>query len=340
MESPLVSRVLKGEDRRLTLMAADGLLPLPPEELIPLQVKLAVQTKDEEIRDRAEEGLHQIEPTIAERYLKHDAKASTLAWFGENTKRASLLEIIIGRKEVPNSVLSGMAEHLIAELQEILLLRQDAILEEPKILDALERNPEISFYSRRLVAEYRQHLLKPDSILRIGDRKRGEGEASDGEIAEAIRKVCKENPASTDEVLDDVTGLTGAQLRLLPVNVRVGIAFNCPRSLRQAMLRDVNSKVAVMTLKNNPFGDGEIEIVAKNRAVSEEVLEEISKHREWVRKYPIKLSLVQNPKSPLSTTMKFLPSLSVRDLRLLSRDRNIPDALRSRARRLFNMKMK
>lgn len=339
MESPLVRRVLKGEDRRLTLMAADGLLPLPPEELIPLQVKLAVQTKDSELKERAEEGLLQLEPTIAERFLRNDAKATALAWFGENSKRPSLLEIIISRKEVPNSVLLGMAEHLIAELQEILLLRQDAIVEEPRILDALERNPEISFYSRRLVAEYRQHLLKPDSTLRLGSRTRAEGEASDREIAEAIRKVHQENPAPKDEVLDDVTGLTAAQLRLLPVNVRVGIAFNCPRSLRQAMLRDVNSKVAVMTLKNNPFGDGEIEIVAKNRAVSEEVLEEIAKNREWVRKYPIKLSLVQNPKSPLAMTMKFLPSLSVRDLRLLSRDRNIPDALRSRARRLFSMKM-
>ena len=44
-------------------------------------------------------------------------------------------------------------------LQEALLLRQDAIVEEPLILDALERNPYLSPFSRRRILEYREHLL-------------------------------------------------------------------------------------------------------------------------------------------------------------------------------------
>jgi len=48
--------------------------------------------------------------------------------------------------------------------------------------------------------------------------------------------------------------------------------------------------------------------------------------------------LVQNPRTPLQISMKLINRMSVRDLRDLSRDKNIADAVRSTALRLYRIK--
>jgi hypothetical protein len=48
--------------------------------------------------------------------------------------------------------------------------------------------------------------------------------------------------------------------------------------------------------------------------------------------------LVLNPRTPLAMTIRLVSKLSVRDLKNIGRDRNIPDALRSTALRLYRIK--
>ena len=49
-------------------------------------------------------------------------------------------------------------------------------------------------------------------------------------------------------------------------------------------------------------------------------------------------ALIFNPRTPLPTAMRLIPRLSVRDLKDLGRDRNVPDAVRSTALRLYRIK--
>jgi hypothetical protein len=92
-------------------------------------------------------------------------------------------------------------------------------------------------------------------------------------------------------------------------------------------------------LQTNPLSDQEIEQIARNRSVLEEVLEHIARHRDWSRKYAVILGLVGNPRTPVASALRLLPRLGVRDLRSLTRDRNIPDAVRSQAGRLYRIKV-
>jgi hypothetical protein len=57
-----------------------------------------------------------------------------------------------------------------------------------------------------------------------------------------------------------------------------------------------------------------------------------------VAKPGILRSLAANPKTPVAIALRLVPRLSVRDLRELSRDRNIADAVRSTAARLYRIK--
>ena len=95
-----------------------------------------------------------------------------------------------------------------------------------------------------------------------------------------------------------MTGLSEAQLRGLPVPVRLKLSRGAPRTLRSLLIRDPNPQVALSTLKYNTFADTEIEMVAGSRTVIAEVLEAVCRSRAWCRRYPVVAALVKNPRTP------------------------------------------
>jgi hypothetical protein len=97
--------------------------------------------------------------------------------------------------------------------------------------------------------------------------------------------------------------------------------------------------VALAVLESSPLGDQEIEAIAKSRTVVVEVLEAIARQRRFLSKHSIALALTCNPRTPLGISTKLVPRLSVRDLRDISRDRNVPEAVRSLAQRLYRIKL-
>ncbi len=329
--SSLLEQVRSG-NRQLQLLAADGVLPLPPEDLIPLQVELA-RGADPQVAERARDNLLKVDLRILKPFLERAARESVLAFFAEETRNPVLLETILRRRDVPRRVLAWLARRVPPDLQEILLLRQDAIVEEPAILQALEENPQVSGYTQRRIAEYREHLL-PRQRTAAPVPQQPE-EMADEELEEALAAV-RELPA-TGEV-EEKTGLSEGQIRLLPVPARLKLSRGAPRSLRAILLRDTNAQVAVSVVLNNSLSEQEVEQTAASRAVVEEVLETISKKRDWVNKYMVAKALVWNPRTPLPTALRLVPRLAVRDLRDLGRDRNVPDAVRSTALRLYRIK--
>jgi hypothetical protein len=88
------------------------------------------------------------------------------------------------------------------------------------------------------------------------------------------------------------------------------------------------------------MSDDEIAQIASSRSVIDEVLTLISRRREWLAKYKICSALAKNPRIPAGVAVKILPKLSVRDLRSMSKDRNVSDVVRSAAGRLYRIKTK
>ena len=138
--------------------------------------------------------------------------------------------------------------------------------------------------------------------------------------------------------VEEQTGLSEGQIRQLPVNVRLKLARRAPRSLRQFLVRDSSPLVAVAVLQSNPLSDTEIELYSRSRNVVPEVLDYIVKQRQWIAKYPVVVGIVNNPRTPLNVALPLMSRLSVRDLRIMCKDRNLPDAVRQSAMRLFRVK--
>jgi hypothetical protein len=69
--------------------------------------------------------------------------------------------------------------------------------------------------------------------------------------------------------------------------------------------------------------------------VSEEVLRVIAMNRGWLKNYGVILGLVKNPKTPGAISMQLLQRLNERDMKMLTVDRNVPEALRLAARKFI-----
>ena len=335
-QANLLDQILSGTNRNLQVLAASGLVPLPPEQLIPIQVVLT-SSPDPEVANNAATALANLEPSVAGNFLTDHAGDTELYYFGLRVANPSLHVAVIRRSTTPADLLTQMAPLIESEAQEALVLRQDAILEEPKILLALEKNPNLSSYAKRRIWEYREHLLPRDKIPpKKAEEIQAEAEQlTDEEVQEAIDEVKAQE--GDGEVIEE-TGLNPGQIRLLPVPVRVKMARNADKQTRAQLIRDSNSQVAVTVLLGNSLPDSEVEQIANSRNVVKEVLDEIPKKREWIRKYSIAKALVRNPKVNLATALKLVPRMTLRDLRELARDKNVADGVRSVALRLYQVK--
>jgi hypothetical protein len=69
--------------------------------------------------------------------------------------------------------------------------------------------------------------------------------------------------------------------------------------------------------------------------VSEDVLRLIGTNRGWLKNYAIAAGLCRHPKTPPAISMQLIHRLNERDLKMLSTDRNVQEALRALARKVL-----
>jgi hypothetical protein len=126
-----------------------------------------------------------------------------------------------------------------------------------------------------------------------------------------------------------------ALTRIANLNVarRIALAMKGTREERAILIRDPNRIVTAAVLSSPKMSDTEVAAIAKMQNVSEDVLRTIANNRAWVKNYTVVLSCVKNPKTPVALSMNLMARLSEKDLKLLSTDRNVPDVLRTNARR-------
>ena len=123
--------------------------------------------------------------------------------------------------------------------------------------------------------------------------------------------------------------------RIASLNVakRIALAMKGNREERAILIRDPNRIVTAAVLSSPKMNDTEVAAIAKMQNVSEDVLRTIANNRAWLKNYTVVLACVKNPKTPVALSMNLMARLSEKDLKLLTTDRNMPDALRTNARR-------
>jgi len=126
------------------------------------------------------------------------------------------------------------------------------------------------------------------------------------------------------------------RIQTLSVGERLQLALKGGREIRSILIKDSNKQVMLSVLENQKITETEVELVAKSRQVPEEALRTISKNREWLKNYSIAYALATNPKTPPGIAVTLISGLKVKDLELLDKNRNVPELVRTAAKRLLS----
>mgnify|MGYP006971705098 FL=1 len=127
---------------------------------------------------------------------------------------------------------------------------------------------------------------------------------------------------------EDEDGPMGKSLHALidemeiPERIRMALVGNS--NARAILIQDRMKMVSLSVLDNPGMTTKEVALHAQNRALPDEIIRKICLNREWIRHYAVKLSLVQNPKTPPNIAMNFLKFMRKGDLKILARSKDIP----------------
>jgi hypothetical protein len=128
------------------------------------------------------------------------------------------------------------------------------------------------------------------------------------------------------------------RIQKLNVSERIQLALRGGKEIRTILLKDPNKEVSLTVLDNPKITDTEIELLARSRSVSEEILRIIAKKREWMKSYNVILAMVNNPKAPLGPALRLVSELKTRDLQMLEKNRNVSEGVRSTAKKLLTIR--
>lgn len=259
-------------------------------------------------------------PAIIEAIIANPYRTSEAERRASETKR-EFFEKERGAQQIANE-LRAQGKEAAAEF-----------IEQAEFAENLEEL-DLSFEDAILLA---QHIEVPDS------------EVDDSWLSlEFIEELYEETEAQREAIVNKILGdiqfeedsVSAERIstinRILKMGMkdRVKLAQKGDREARNILIRDPNRIVAQAVINNPRITENEVEKIASMRSVPEDVLRLISINRNWVRNYQIMHKLAQNPRTPIGQVITILTRLQLRDLAALSKNRNVPDAVRRQALRL------
>ena len=124
------------------------------------------------------------------------------------------------------------------------------------------------------------------------------------------------------------------------VNKKITQATLGSREDRSRLIKEKNRLIIYSVINSPKLTDDEIVAYAGNKNLSKEVPFLISTEREFTKKYIIKVALVNNPKTPVLTSKKFLRHLNGKDLAKVAKSKNVPKVLSKTALKMLENKGK
>jgi hypothetical protein len=161
----------------------------------------------------------------------------------------------------------------------------------------------------------------------------------DQAAADAAEPLIESAAAAAAEPAEENDEADGSQvLASLSILQRMKLAMKGTKGQRAQLIRDSNKLVAAAVLSSPKLTESEVEAFAKMANVSEDVLRTIAMNRSWVKNYGVVAGLTRNPKTPPGISMQMVQRLNERDLKMLTIDRNVPEAVRLAARKFTRPK--
>ncbi len=313
----------------LRIAAARGALPLPPAERLEVLHRLF---SDPSPSVRAE----------AERAWADTPRQIVLQALSDGRLSPELLDRIADTRGGDRRIALAVLEHPAATPS---TLGRFAGSSDPEILERVARNQRVLLadpgLATRLLENPRLPVAERSRLEALFGRPEPEPPGEPGE---------EESPAPDDALpqglppalVDDEVEPTEAErqnlytlVRSMSVAEKIRLAMLGSKSARRLLVRDTNKAVLRAVVQSPKIREDEVLALAQDRTMPEEIIRMILGRRDWMKSYPIRLALCQNPKTPAARALRLLETLQDRDLRQIARSRNVPAPVAAGATRIL-----
>lgn len=124
------------------------------------------------------------------------------------------------------------------------------------------------------------------------------------------------------------------------VGERIKTALTGDKEWRTLLIKDSNKLVSGSVVKNPRITEAEVLTIVKSVVQNDEILRVICMNKEWIKNYNIRKALALNNKTPLPSALRYLASLTEKDLASLAKSKNVSSVISTQARRLLLSKSK
>lgn len=349
MSSPLVTQFRRGGvSRDVRLTAASGALPLSPADQVEL-LFLLTRDQDDEVSRVADSSLEGMDAGLLVSVLKEEATSvDVLAFFGTRASSDEVQQALVRNASTPDETVALLVPKLTETNLEFVVVNQTRLLRHAPVLAALDANENLNFDQQRRIKELKvdfkldrtaEEVAPPPSQptapqkLDLGAGPAEEDEPPPRSTEEAAELYgVSDDPDATEEELAKKKSLL-ARLVTMTASEKMMAALKGEREARMMLIRDRNRTVWSAVLSSPKMNDADAEYIAKMRNVAPDVLREIAKNRQFVKRYNVARELVKNPKTPHEVSSRLLARLKDRDLKLLIKDRNVSEQVRRLAQK-------
>ncbi len=364
----LHNHMSEGAPPPLKMMAARGMVPAPPDITIRVLYNLGFDA-NAGVAKEATTALEKMPAQVLVPSLQAEQPAEVLDWVAElRAYDDDIIEAILLNKSTADLTVALIASTASTKLCEIVANNQVRILRSPVILEQLYQNTNARMstvdklldLARRNDVELKglpalQQALKAGIELGGGD---GEGE---DEFAALLAEEAFKADIEADQAAEEEARLAAmtrserereegrqkkkakeenddlplyARIQKMSISQKVRLATVGSREAVKLLIKEANRLIHMAAIQNPRVQYADVKKFASNKSMPDGVIRYIAGHREWTSHYEVKLSLVNNPKTPVADAMRLLVHIRTNDLRQLQRNRGIPRQVARQAKSL------
>lgn len=352
----------------LRMMGAKALVPMGPKEMATALFMLTFDP-DPPVRETAAKSAAGLPDRILSVALRDEtAEGAVLAYYaGIFANKDVYVEMLVLNASTPDSAVQSIAAVADERIIEIVAQNQLRMLRHPDIVRALVGNKSARPSTVDNVCDFcvRSGLALEDlPAFRAARRRIHGGTEQDEELAKKVAAEQRKAEARAEAALEQMgaTGPDGEERPVAPGSpeeqqeeqkklsitqqiMKLSVAKKVEwankkgnREVRNILLRDPNKLVQLAVLQSARITEGEIAKVALSRTAPQEVLQYIYNNRQLMKNYQIKLNLINNPKTPVGVSMRFLSSLRMAEVKSVAKNRNVPQGLATAAKKMVEKK--
>jgi hypothetical protein len=156
----------------------------------------------------------------------------------------------------------------------------------------------------------------------------------DGEMPYAAEEAPDGDVAEIDE--EDEQFLSKYKIAMIMgIGEKIKMALTGDKEWRAILVKDTNKLVSGSVIKNPRITDGEILTLLKVGIQNDEIIRLICANKEWTKNYMIRKALVVCPKTPLPNALRFLATLTEKDIAGFAKSKNISSVVSTQAKRIL-----